>query len=893
MDLVERDAHLTHLMQWLTDEHGRSSGFVSVDGPVGAGKTSLIRTFSRRAADAGSHVMSTVCTSLDRALPFGTLHQLFCGSTLPAWFVDRCATALEQAMQTGGDLAVAQVLSRLCTAVTDLAEQRPVLIAIDDVKHADECSTRILVQLVRRLGATRVLLVTTERTEFPQAASPTSDLTSPSHVRQLSLPLLSRAGVAEVLRRGGGARHADHVVEEFLAATGGSPLLVHAYLEGPQALGRTAVACLRDSGAPVLEVARALAVNEAEFSAPVLAELLDVAPVTVEQALRTMTAAGLLAEHGFRHPAVRDCLLDDMAPHERQSLHRRSARLLHERGAPATLVSDHLLRAAHADEPWAPEVLLEAAEQAVMDQHAERAVDFLLLAQTCEVNDDLGATIRARLARAEWLLNPAVAARHLPDLSTIAASDALRSTDAVQVIRQLMWLGRQTDARRLLDKTMRRDGFGHLACDVHRWLQVCYPALALEMPAPRAEKSPPRAVPMSQIAAALIRGDVDSVPARASTLLAQPFSQSDATWSVEPVLLALLSLLYVDQVADASAWCDHLAAGVAADRSPTWRAVVDAVRAEINCRRGDFPSAIHYAHSSLTTLTPRAWGVAAALPISALVQAHTRTGDHDQAAKLLSQIVPEAVFDTRYGLHYLHARGHHQLATGRTHAGLADFLSCGELMRKWALDLSGIVPWRTSAAEAWLRHDNPDQARRLIYDELAKPGGERSRSRGISLRLLASITEPRQRPHLLTEAMELLEANGDQYELAMVLGELGRAHQALGDRKRARMVMHRAWHVARACSATPLSHELLPESGDADAVTAVPAAPTAISELTKSELRVASLAAMGYTNREIAAKLFITPSTVEQHLTRVFRKLNVRQRSDLPPDLCAATSKIA
>ncbi|MZE78115.1 helix-turn-helix transcriptional regulator, partial [Streptomyces sp. SID5475] len=52
-------------------------------------------------------------------------------------------------------------------------------------------------------------------------------------------------------------------------------------------------------------------------------------------------------------------------------------------------------------------------------------------------------------------------------------------------------------------------------------------------------------------------------------------------------------------------------------------------------------------------------------------------------------------------------------------------------------------------------------------------------------------------------------------------------------------------------------------------------------ELSDAELRVATLAARGYTNRQIADKLFITVSTVEQHLTRAYRKLAVQRRADL------------
>jgi DNA-binding CsgD family transcriptional regulator len=63
-----------------------------------------------------------------------------------------------------------------------------------------------------------------------------------------------------------------------------------------------------------------------------------------------------------------------------------------------------------------------------------------------------------------------------------------------------------------------------------------------------------------------------------------------------------------------------------------------------------------------------------------------------------------------------------------------------------------------------------------------------------------------------------------------------------------------------------------------------PEAPPGV-ELTDAELRVASLAAAGDTNRQIARKLFITVSTVEQHLTKIYRKLNVRSRSGLSKGL--------
>jgi ATP/maltotriose-dependent transcriptional regulator MalT len=245
--------------------------------------------------------------------------------------------------------------------------------------------------------------------------------------------------------------------------------------------------------------------------------------------------------------------------------------------------------------------------------------------------------------------------------------------------------------------------------------------------------------------------------------------------------------------------------------------------------------------------------------------------------------VPDRMYQTVIGLRYLHARGHYYLATERALAALDDFQTCDRQMREWNIDVSALVPAHTDLAQAYLRLDQRKVARDLVTRQLDKPRVISSRTRGTSLRVLAATSELRQRPQLLMEAVEDLHNCGDRLELARALIDLSEAHQELGEFSRARMHARRAAAEAKACRAEPLS-KLLSHGGTFE-MKEQRVEGDGVPPLSGAERRVATLAARGYSNREIGRMLYITVSTVEQHLTRVYRKLNVGSRADLPVGL--------
>jgi DNA-binding CsgD family transcriptional regulator len=229
------------------------------------------------------------------------------------------------------------------------------------------------------------------------------------------------------------------------------------------------------------------------------------------------------------------------------------------------------------------------------------------------------------------------------------------------------------------------------------------------------------------------------------------------------------------------------------------------------------------------------------------------------------------------------------MLSGDPAGGLEDVLDAGRRFEAVGGRNPAFVAWRSHAALALLELGERDEARRLAGEELelARTWGA-PRTLGAALRVTGLIAGGAEGVALLQEAVEVLVDSPAKLEHAKARTELGAALRRGNRRAQAREHLRRAVELATICRATLLAAraetELLATGARPRRI-----ALSGIESLTPSERRVAELAAEGPTNREIAQALFVTPKTVEVHLSRVYRKLGISSRSQLAAALAEPT----
>jgi DNA-binding CsgD family transcriptional regulator len=151
---------------------------------------------------------------------------------------------------------------------------------------------------------------------------------------------------------------------------------------------------------------------------------------------------------------------------------------------------------------------------------------------------------------------------------------------------------------------------------------------------------------------------------------------------------------------------------------------------------------------------------------------------------------------------------------------------------------------------------------------------------GMEARVRALLSEGEVAESLYRQSIEHLSGTRARLELArthLLYGEwLRRERRRLDARKHLRTALEAFTSMGAEAFAHRAERELLATGERARKRTV-----DTLDQLTPQETQIARLAAEGHTNREIAAQLFISPSTVEYHLRKAFRKLDVKSRTQL------------
>jgi DNA-binding CsgD family transcriptional regulator len=930
--LLERQRELDTLAATIEAASDGTAGLVLVQGPAGIGKSRLLAEARMLADERGLCVRPARGGELERDYPFGVVRQLFepllvdeterarllsgaAGAATPVFGLDDA----EQAGGSPGDGRFA-VLHGLFWLTVNVCSERALLLTVDDLHWCDSASLRFLAYLARRLEDLPIVLVASLRPAEPEADQAVlEELISEPHAQVLMPGPLTATAVSEVVRDRLGDGVDAAFAEACHSSTDGNPLFLNELLKalvvdrvppdaahvhvvtelGPKAASRAVLLRLARLSGDAARVARATSVLGDGAEIALVAKLAELEAPAAAAATRELVRAEIIRPEpplGFVHPLVQAAIYHDLAPGERQLRHEDAARLLAERGAPKEQVAAHLRVIPPRGQDFVVDTLGEAADAAIARGDLDAAVSSLRRALDEPPRPELRLELLLKLGWAESGFSLPAAAEHLGAAYEIAQEPYVRGRAAEGLSRMLVWLDAPDEAADIAGRATRE--LPRELDDLARRLEAVE-FLALFFGAEPYDDRLDRlrayraidasdGIGASMLAAvtawnwAVCAGPAERVCALAREALGRGEMMGVVGGRVMTVVATVpLALADLDEAVDT--W-DALRAE--AYRSGSVFAVAGAQLWGGYTRflRGELAEAESELRASSETLT--LWG----LPTPSqwtwplLAEVLVERGVVDEARAFLDDAgSPPAGSDRMIQLD--RARMRLLLAEGRAEEALA-YADVFELHAGWRRH-PRYVPWRTLKAQALDRLGRQGEALGLAGEELAiarewgSPG-----TVGRSLRVLGTILRG-DGIELLEEACAVLETAPARLEHAKALAALGAALRRERKPTEAREPLRKALELADACGAQPLADAVRAEiyaTGARPRTTAL----RGVLALTASERRVADLAAEGQTNRDIAQTLYVTPKTVEVHLSNTYRKLGIASRRQLARALAPA-----
>jgi DNA-binding CsgD family transcriptional regulator/tetratricopeptide (TPR) repeat protein len=865
--LIGRREEIELFEHTLTDP--RAHGFM-VHGAPGVGKTRLGDECLAVAHRRGRTVARATATEGLEAVPLGALAPLIPSGLGSA----RC------------DLIA--VFDAVAPVLREEAAAGPLVLFVDDLHWLDATSATLVAQLV---DADLVFLVGTVRTDAPVSRELTA-LAQRARVRRIDLHELDKPGVDTLLHLVLGGPVTPTTIDGLWSASRGNLLFVHELVLGALETGALVEehGVWRLVGKPTT-TGRLLELVEERVGVlgPKAREALDVVavwePTSVAMLdsaldpdlLEQLDAAGLLATRAdgrrdvvtLAHPLYGEVLRTRMAPLTRRRLLLQQADTIEEygarrRGDPIRIATARVDASGQAD----PHLLLEAARL------ARWASDFAQVERLAKASIQGEPTVEAGLLLGEAMYELGSfddAERELAEAARrVTPDDPLGILISELRTRTLMWGVRRPDEALALSREDRERcadpaGRAELALNEAFILMATgRPLDALELVAKTEPVEGPRARALrdlARVSGLIVTGRPVTAAQMARDALAdhqqipQQMAITNPAVHLNHEIQALTdSGAFADAMTLAETAYDALPSG-RRPRQPMWLTYLIGRCAILEGRPA---TARRWLGETIARSDEFDLGGSRRAALSLLAAAHVWLGATDAAAAALAELERLPVLD--------HSRAEQVLGA------------------VWVLVAAGDVPRARSvlstaaesaaesghrSSEAWLRHEvvrlggGDEVADRL--DELAEQcEGELVAAYAFHGRAVCGS-----RPEPMVDAADRFETIGARMLAAEASAEAAQAYQRRGDGRSASAMRARVTRLVQECEGarTPALHE---------SDSAVP--------LSTRERDVALLAARGETAKEIAARLFLSTRTVNNHLQNVYTKLGISGR----PELAAA-----
>jgi DNA-binding CsgD family transcriptional regulator len=907
LESADRDALRRDALDGLRDAPG-----LLLTGPTGIGKSYLLDQLVQHALTEGVRVLRCSPAEAELPLPFMCLIDLLepvsddAVGALPAGQREALRAALlrgdDPEPAAGGTrvhLAVLTLLRRLCA-------EGPVWLVVDDIQWMDEPTAQILGFVSRRAAGLDLRILAGERVPHGQPSAQ-AGLCPPGSLL-LTIPQLGPADLTRVLEECAGTPVPAGTVREIAEVTQGNPLYALEMLRSlPAAEDRARIPT--DASGPLrgLLLDRLRAVPEEVVQALVLASaatrpdltLLATAgdesvAVHLESAERLgLLRIGLDGQIQFDNPLIRSAVYAEASGQARRAAHARLATAVTEPVERAR----HLALANPARDESVAMTLAVAAASARRRGAPVTAAELAALALARTPADAGPVRAERRIASAQYACDAG-----LWDDARREAQGVLNEEDdpATRVrarIVLLMCAGQalEGEGQLIADGLVEASGSPALEAELRCWASDRdLLAGRVGQAAVEARRAAGLAASAGEVAAMTrvealtslaylqrLGGDQDAEATLAQALAVARTHRIDYLRLWETLSTEAIFHLHANRLAEAEA---SLTATL--DRFGDQVGVEDAMRAQIMLtdirnRAGDCAGALDAARRA-AALSKDIDGLDGPVAYAAAA-AESTSGSLDRARELAEEGARNAQRDgDRFWFLW------NMTVLGRVHLLADEPGRAAEVLREvrsveqsMGIVDPGIGRWHPDLAEALVGEGSLAEAGEFI-GEVSATAGRLGRlsvlaclQRAAALRCLA-LGELTEAGALLESAIARLRQEGVPLELARALVALADLERRRRRHAAARRATDEAWELCRTAGALPwlgrIEQGRVQRSGRRTAEA---------SALTAPEQRIAALAAGGSTNREIAAACFVSVKTVEASLSRVYRKLGVRSRTEL------------